>query len=86
MNHSSVIYMVKNKYNRPKKQRGPKRLVNNREKTKIKKEVRRLKSENHKVTANKVKDNCGIDASIRTVQRELSRLGLVTRIYRKNCL
>ena len=48
--------------------------LNNREKTKIKKEVRRLKSENHKVTANKVKDNCGIDASIRTVQRELSRL------------
>jgi len=75
MSHSSVIYMVKNKYERIKKQRGPKRLVNNREKTKIKKEVRRLKSENHRVTANKVKDNCGIDASIRTVQRELSRLG-----------
>lgn len=46
-----------------------------REKTKINKEVRRLKSKNHRVTANKVKDNCSIDASIRTVQRELSRLG-----------
>ena len=47
MSHSSVIYMVKNKYERIKKQRGPKRLDNNREKTKIKKEGRRLKSENH---------------------------------------
>jgi len=75
MNHQTVVYMVKNKYERIKKKRGPKRLINDREKTKIKKEVRRLKDENSKVTAARIKENCSIDASIRTVRRELARFG-----------
>jgi len=34
-----------------------------------------LKDENSKVTAARIKENCSIDASIRTVRRELARLG-----------
>jgi len=35
MNHQTVVYMVKNKYERIKKKRGPKRLINDREKPKL---------------------------------------------------
>jgi orotidine-5'-phosphate decarboxylase len=42
---------------------------------KIMKEVRRLKNENQKVTARKIKTSCGIDVNIRTIQRGLARLG-----------
>lgn len=75
IDHSSVRYMINNDYTRTKKKCGPRKKISNRELTKIKKEVRRLKSENQRVFASKIKSNCSIDANIRTIQRELAYLG-----------
>jgi hypothetical protein len=51
----TVRNMVKTYYNRTKKKRGPKRLIQPRDKTKIKRTNSILNSQNQKVTANKKK-------------------------------
>ena len=74
--HSTVRYIVINDYSRPKKKRGPRKKVSLRQKTKIKLEVKRLQNANQHVFAGKIKENCNIDASLRTVQRAMKELGL----------
>lgn len=76
INYSTVNYMIKNDYARVKIKPGPKKIIKNRLKTRIKRQAKIIKSKNQKVTANKIKNNCDIDASLRTVQRALSELGL----------
>jgi transposase len=71
---SSVSYILNNNYDKVKKKRGPKTIINKRKNTLIKKEVRKLKGLSQKVTAEKIKTACNIDANIRTVQRKLSEL------------
>jgi len=75
MDHSVVRYMVNNNYNRAKKKRGPKKKIDKRSNLRIKKEVRRLQGDSQKITANKIKINCDVDASVRTIQKALSVLG-----------
>ena len=74
--YSTVHYMIKNDYNRIKKKRGPKKIINSREKTKIKRVFKVLKDKNQKITAKKIKIESGIDASISTIQRALADLNL----------
>jgi len=50
MRHNTIMYMVKNDYGRLKKKRGPKNKITSRDRTKIKREVRRLQSSNQKVS------------------------------------
>lgn len=75
MSHTTVMYMIKNNYDCLKKKTGPKKKINSREKTKIKKEARRLRGLNQRVSARKIKANCDISTSLRTVQRTISTLG-----------
>ena len=76
ISYSTVYYMCKNNYERVKKKTGPKKIIEKRLKTRIKRQVKELKTKNQKITANKIKNNCDIEASLRTVQRALSELGL----------
>lgn len=78
IHHSSIIYMVNNDYYKPKRKRGPPPKITNREKTKIKKEVKRLNKENKKVTASKLKESCNLSVSLRTITRKLNELGFVS--------
>lgn len=72
---SSVHKLVHNDYNKSKKMRGPKPKLNRRQKTRIKKEVRRLCAQNECVTSRKIKDNCELTVSTRTVRRALKEQG-----------
>lgn len=65
---STVQYMVANDH-KPKKKRGKAFLLNKRDQTRIKKEVRALNSRGEKATAPKIRANLGLNRSIRTVQR-----------------
>ena len=76
MGPSSAWYVVKTDYNRPKKKRGPKKRITTRQKGRILHEVKRLNAKSEKVTARKIKTNCDISLSIRTLQRELKSLNL----------
>ena len=67
--------MIKNNYQRIKKKPGPKYKIKPYQMLKIKREVRRLKSENQKVTARKIQASCDFDVNLRSVQRSLKRLG-----------
>jgi DNA-binding CsgD family transcriptional regulator len=74
MSVSTVAYIVKNNYNKEKKKRGPRFKIDTKKTTLIKREVRRLKRLNQKVTAKKIKEACNIDVSIRTIERKLSKI------------
>lgn len=78
---TTVRYMVKNDYSKPKRKTGPKKKITRREESRIKREVKRLQSNNHKIFASKIRSNCEIDTSLRTVQRTLKELGLT---YKKS--
>jgi hypothetical protein len=54
------------------KKKGPKKRL----KPRILQEIKRLKAKSQQITARKIKTNCDIDLSIRTVQRELKSLNL----------
>ena len=58
-----------------KKKTGPKKKITSRETTKIKRELKRLRGNDQKVTAHKIKTGCNIDANIRTIQRAMSEMG-----------
>ncbi len=74
LTHSTVAYIVKNSYERDKKKRGPYKLIDSHQKSKIRQEIDLLKLYNEKVTAEKIKENCQIDSSLRTVQRAVSEI------------
>ncbi len=74
LTHSTVAYIVKNSYIREKKKRGPYRIIDAHVKTKIRQEIDLLKLYNEKVTSEKIKENCQIDSSLRTVQRAVSEI------------
>ena len=67
---STISYIIKNNYQRIKKKTGPKYAIKP-----YQIQVRRMISENQKVTAKKIQTSCDIDVSLRSVQRSLSRLG-----------
>jgi transposase len=71
MSVSSVSFIINNNYDKVKKKRGPKFLINERKTTLIKKEVRRLNDLNEQVTANKIKSACDLDVHLKTIQRKL---------------
>lgn len=73
---SSVEYMVKNDYDRSKKKRGPKSVLTSRENFRIKREVKRLKGGQERVTAKKVKENLELIFHEKTIQRRLKKLNL----------
>ena len=76
MQPSTVHYFVKNDYSRLKKKTGPRKKITSRQTTKIKLEVKRLQSKNQRVYARKIKEDCEVEASVRTIQRAMSQLGL----------
>jgi hypothetical protein len=53
--------MVKNDYSRSKNKKEHKKIIISREKTRIKKEIKRLQGENKKVFASKIKESCDIE-------------------------
>jgi transposase/YHS domain-containing protein len=73
--YTSVRFMVLNDYSKPKAKRGPKQKISPREKTRIKREIRKLSGEGERVTAKKLKDTLQIKASLRTIQRNAKRQG-----------
>ncbi len=75
MHHSTVAYMVNNDYSRLKRKTGPRKKISARQTTKMKLEVKRLQGRHEHVYARKIKNNCDIEASVRTVERALSELG-----------
>jgi transposase len=84
--YTSVRFMVQNNYSKPKAKRGPKQKISPREKTRIKREIRRLSGEGKRVTAKKLKDTLQINTSLRTIQRNVKRQGFkyqkaVKKIY-----
>lgn len=76
MRCSTVHYMVTNDYSRPKRQRGPQKTIDRRAESRINVEVKRLQGQNEKVTASKIRKNCSLDLSVRTVQRAMKGLRL----------
>ena len=87
MNESTIRYMVKNDYSRLKKERGREKKLTRREGSVIKREIKRLQDKNEKILASKIKTNCSIEASVRTVERALKDLGLTYKpIPRRNPL
>lgn len=73
---STVYYMVNNDYSRLKKKTGPRKIITPKQATLIKLEVKRLQSKKHRVFARKIKEKCKVEASVRTVQRAMTKLGL----------
>lgn len=76
MQVSTVHYLVNNDYSRKKKKTGPRKKITSWQKSKIKLEVKRLQSLQKPVFASKIKNNCQLEANLRTVQRAMSQLGL----------
>ena len=58
------------------KKPGPKSVLDNKNKLSIKRRILVLKSEHKKVYSNKLKIECGLDASARTIRRHLAGLGM----------
>ena len=58
------------------KKPGPKSVLDNKDKLSIKRQILVLKSEHKKVYSNKLKIECGLDASARTIRRHLAGLGM----------
>lgn len=84
MSHQAVKYIVENDYNRDKDKRGPKFKTSKSEITSIKREVRRLNSDDEKVTAKKVMNNLEINnVSDRTMRRNLDRIGFEHQTVKK---
>ena len=75
MGLSTVHYMLNNDYSRLKKKTGPRKIITPKQATLIKFEVKR-QSKNQRVFARKIKENCEVEASVRTVQRAMTKLGL----------
>jgi transposase len=72
---STVYSMIKNDYNKPKKKRGAKPALKKREKVRIKRACERLRQAEEKVTSKKIKKNCDLEVSTRTIQRTLKKMG-----------
>ena len=58
------------------KKPGPKSVLDNKDKLSIKRQISVLKSEHKKVYSYKLKIECGLDASARTIRRHLAGLGM----------
>jgi len=54
----------------------PKSVLDNKDKLSIKRRILVLKSEHKKVYSNKLKIECGLDSSARTIRRHLAGLGM----------
>ena len=73
LSRTTVHYMVNTDYDRKKKVRGPSRIINRKDSTKVKRAVRYLAGNNQKVTAKKIIQETGITCSKSTMHRELTR-------------
>ena len=73
---STVEYMVRNNYDKTKKKRGPKPVLSPRENLQIKREVKRLKGGQEKITAKKIKENLNLTCHAKTVQRQLRKMNM----------
>ena len=83
LSKSTVQYMVKNDYNRPKKRRGPKKRLTERISSRIKRAARKIRNNCGLVTAKKVRDEAAPEFSIRRIQMELKKLGFRYQIIEK---
>lgn len=72
---STVQYVISNNYNKMKKKTGPRKKVDRRLQLRIKRECQNLNLNETKITSRKIRNNCNLDVSLRTVQRSLSVLG-----------
>ena len=73
---STVEYMVKNDYNKSKKKRGRRPALSPRENLQIKREIKRLKIGQERVTARKIKENLNLDCHQKTIERRLKGLNM----------
>ena len=63
LSHTTIQHMVKTDYDRPKLTLGPPRIISRSQQTRIKRVVRSLNAQNHKVTAKKVQDEAQISVA-----------------------
>jgi len=68
------MYVYQRKLHRKKS--GPKTILDNKDKLAIKRRIAILKSDSKKVFSNKIKNDCGLLASARTIRRHLTNLGM----------
>ncbi|XP_074599799.1 uncharacterized protein LOC141854134 [Brevipalpus obovatus] len=73
---STTEYMVKNDYGKKKKRRGRRSVLSPRENLQIKREVKRLETDQERVTARKVKENCNLTCHQKTVERRLKKMNM----------
>lgn len=72
----TISRIIRRDPNAPQKKRGPLSIITNRDNSIIKRTIRDCNQKLEKITARKVKDRCQLDqASIRTVQRHLKKIG-----------
>ena len=71
------MYVYQRKLHRKKS--GPKTILDNKDKLAIKRRIAILKSDSKKVFSNKIKNDCGVLASARTILRHLTNLGITYR-------
>lgn len=74
ISRSSARSLVVTDYDRPKKQRGPDKILTSRDMTRIKREVRRLNSSGSRVTSTKLIHTLDLKCSAKTIQRALRQL------------
>lgn len=72
---STIQYIVKNNYHRPKPNVGRPTVVSRFHRVSIKREISKIQKLKERVTSRKIKNNCNLQFSKRTIQRALQRLG-----------
>lgn len=80
LSKATVQFVVKNNYNKKKKKTGPKRKLNKAALLRMKRQVEMINQSGCKVSSRKIKNECELNVSLRTVQRSLKSLGY---IYKK---
>jgi transposase len=72
---ATVQYMVKNAYGRMKRKTGVQKKITKRLQVRVKRACEQMLQSGEKVTARKIREECALDASRRTVQRFLKSTG-----------
>lgn len=80
---NTCITMVHYKNKTYKMKRGPKSKLSKTDKLSVKREISRLKNNQEKVNCSKLKENCNLDVSTRTLQRHMINLKLKYRNKQK---
>ena len=79
----TVFNIINNKNNRLNKKIGRPKVINKREKLRIKKFLRSEISQEKIVNSRKVKENLLLDASLSTIRREIKELGFTYKLTQK---